>query len=209
MENTRYGMIKEAESDLIDEVTLRIKSEFGGIRFLEIGVCGAGTVHGMYRRAAKIQCPVHCAGVDWDHYKPNPTPAPDYQFFAGDSADMWRQIKDEFNFLFVDGCHCVNHAMMDFLNYSPFVVVGGYCLFHDTAPAPANREGRGQDAWVQYQFPQDHSYAGKHPGVLGVREGLFKLGLMQNYRADWQLVREVPSEDGLMGMCLFKKVKML
>ena len=117
--------------------------------------------------------------------------------------DMWKEIEGRYNFLFVDGCHCVNHSMCDFLNYSPFVVVGGYALFHDTA-LPTALGKQQQEAW-----PQDHSYAGKPPSTLGVREGLKKLGLLQNYRQDWKLIEEVPSDTGLMGAMLFQKIKEL
>lgn len=194
-------MMREVEYDLIDEILNRIKNEFGSIRFLEIGVCGAGTVRGVYRRAREINCKVHCAGVDFEGYRPNPEADKEYDFYAGDSMDMWRHIDDKFNFLLVDGCHCVNHSMCDFLNYSPMVVVGGYCLFHDTA---LPKDGVKQGDW-----PQNHSYAGMPDSTLGVREGLEKTGLLQGYRIDWELVRELPSESGLMGMCLFKKTKEL
>jgi hypothetical protein len=106
-------------------------------------------------------------------------------------------MKDECNFLFVDGCHCVNHAMCDFLNYSPLVVAGGYCLFHDTA---LPKDGVSQGEW-----PQNHSYAGTPDSTLGVRSALTKLGLLQGYRSDWKFIRELPSDSGLMGMMLFQK----
>jgi hypothetical protein len=195
--NTRYGFMREVEADLVDELLDKIKTEFGAIRFLEIGVFGAGTVRGVYRRAKEIDCPVECTGVDFEQYRPNPIPDPNYDFHAADSMDAWRGITGKFNFLFVDGCHCINHAMADFLNYSPMVVVNGYCLFHDTALPNFDTK---QEKW-----PQDHSYAGKPSSVLGVREGLAKLGLLQGYRADWKLIEELPSETGLMGMCLFQK----
>ena len=91
--------------------------------------------------------------------------------------------------------------MADFLNFSPFVVVGGYVLFHDTALPDGSYE---QGPW-----PQNHSYAGKPPSVLGVREGLKKLGLLQGYREDWKLIEEIPSDTGLMGAILFQKLKEL
>lgn len=195
----RYGFMREVEADLVDNVLDRLREQFGYISFLEIGVFGAGTVRGVYRRGNEINCPVQAVGVDFEQYRPNPTPDPDYVFLAMDSMDAWREIKGKFNFLFVDGCHCVNHAMCDFLNYSPFVEVGGYCLFHDTA-LPTSLGKNEQEAW-----PQDHSYAGTQSSVLGVREGLKKLGLLQAYRRDWEMVEEVPSDTGLMGMCLFQK----
>lgn len=198
--NGRYGYMRKEECDLIDRLLDKIKAEFGIIKLLEIGVMGAGTVRGVYRRAKEIDCPAECSGVDFEMYRPNPTPDANYKFYAGDSMDQWRGMTGKINFLFVDGCHCVNHAMCDFLNYSPMVEVGGYVLLHDTAlPTSLGKE-------KQEEWPQDHSYAGKPSSVLGVREGLQKLGLLQGYRADWKLVEEVPSDTGLMGMCLFQKL---
>lgn len=194
----RYGSMRDPEEyDLIDRTLDRIKSEFGSVSFLEVGVCDGNTVRGVYRRCAEIGCPVTASGADClEHYKPNPEP-PNYKFYCGDSMDTWRQIQDKFNLLLVDGCHCVIHSMCDFLNFSPFVVVGGYCLFHDTALP--------KDQYEQIPFPQDHSLAGKDAGKLGVREGLKKMGILQGYRSDWKLIEEVPSDDGLMGMVLLRK----
>ena len=200
---SRYGSMNEAEFDLMDRVIDRIKSEFHSVSFLEIGVCGGGTVGGIARRCKELSIPLTASGVDClDHYKPDRNLHPDipksYKFYCGDSMDQWRNILDTFNLLLIDGCHCVNHSMCDFLNYSPFVVKGGYVLFHDTA-IPTNQ-------YEQIPFPQDHSLAGKSPDKLGVREGLKKLGLLQGYRTDWQFIEEVPSFDGVMGMILLKKV---
>lgn len=195
----RYGFMRDVEADLFDEMMDRLKAEFGEIAFLEVGVFGAGTVRGVYRRAAEIGCPVRAVGVDFEQYRPNPTPGDNYEFHGKDSMDAWRDIKFDANLLFVDGCHCVQHAMTDFLNYSPMVRVGGYCIFHDTA-LPTGQEK--QEEWPQ----TDHGYFGKPPSVLGVREGLTKMGLLQGYRKDWELIRELPSSSGLMGMHLFKKV---
>lgn len=204
MSSARYGSMRDPEEyDLIDRVLDRIKSEFGSVSFLEIGVCHGGTVAGVARRCKEIGVQLTAAGVDClEHYKPDrnlfPEIPPDYAFYEGDSMDQWRNIPGTFNLLLVDGCHCVNHSMCDFLNYSPLLVVGGYCLFHDTA-LPLQQ-------YEQIPFPQDHSFAGKDPGKLGVREGLKKLGLLQEYRTDWKLIEEVPSNDGVMGLGLFQKV---
>jgi hypothetical protein len=197
----RYGSMNEAEYDLIDRTLDKIKAEFGSVRFLEIGVCGGGTVAGVARRCKQIGAPLYAAGVDClEHYKPDAAQVPaDYKFYVGDSMDQWRKITDRFNLLLIDGCHCVIHSAADFLNYSPLVVVGGYVLFHDTA-VPLNQ-------YEQMAFPQDHSLAGKDPGKLGVRDGLKKLGLLQGYRTDWELVEEVPNDSGVMGAMLFRKVK--
>lgn len=199
---TNYGFIRPQEAALIEDTLTKLKSAFGEVRFLEIGVFGGGTVTGIVKKCQELGVSVYAAGVDFPEWKPNPIPLPSYEFHAVDSMDAWRGITGKFNFLFVDGCHCVNHAMCDFLNYSPLVEVGGYALFHDTA-LPTGQDKQGE--WPQ----SDHSYAGKPPSVLGVREGLEKMGLLQGYRSDWKFIAEVPSETGLMGMCLFQKVKAL
>lgn len=203
---TRYGSMSETEFDLMDRIIDRIKSEFNEVRFLEIGVCGGGTVAGVARRCKEIGCQFLGSGVDClEAYKPDPNLFPElkenYAFYCGDSMDMWRNIPAGFNLLLVDGCHCVNHSMCDFLNYSPLVIVGGYCLFHDTA-LPLQQ-------YEQIAFPQDHSLAGKNPSKLGVREGLKKMGLLQGYREDWKLIEEVTSDSGVMGLMLLQKVKEL
>lgn len=201
MPETRYGLIREAESDLMDELLGTIKAEFGSLRFLEIGVSGGGTANGVYKRCQAIDLQCYLSGVDLPVGAPK-NAIPGYKFYEGDSMDMWREVSGIFNLLFVDACHCVNHSMCDFLNYSPMVEVGGYALFHDTAL----RTG----ANVQDEFLQPHSYAGNFaPGVLGVREGLEKTGLLQGYRSDWQMMKELTSDNGLMGMILFKKLKPL
>lgn len=195
---SRYGFMRDVEEDLIDRILDRIKDEFGSIKFLEIGTFGAETVRGVYRRGKELGIPVEAVGVDFEQYRPNPTPDPNYIFHAGDSMDQWREVKGKFNFLFIDACHCVVHSSQDFLHYSPFIEVGGYILWHDTA-LPAGKE-------KQQFWPQDHSYAGKPPSGLGVREGLKKLGLLDNRRSDFEFVEEVESHDGLMGMMLYRRI---
>lgn len=195
----RYGWMTDRESQSLEALINRIYGEFGKLSFLEIGVFGGSTLSGVIEHAEKIKCPYQCAGVDLPQGRPLAEKYPNYTFYEGDSMDMWRCVKGDFNLLFVDGCHCVNHCMCDFLNYSPFVVLGGYCLFHDTAPT---KEG----GMEQGEFPQDHSYAGKPPSVLGVRGGLKKLGLLGGHRDDWKMEWEIREMD-VMGMMCFKKMK--
>src|SRR4051812_7449238 len=114
--SNRFGMMRPIEADFVEKIASRVSDEFGAIRFLEVGVCGAGTIRGLYRHCAEHAIPFHGEGVDFEHYRPNPSPADDYKFHSGDSMDAWRNITGTFNWLMVDGCHCVNHAQCDFLN---------------------------------------------------------------------------------------------
>jgi len=198
----RYGFLQEEEYDLIDKIIDLLKDKFGSVQFLEIGILGGVTAAGVVRRCNEVGIPItRAAGVDISPTTPSPLPIPEYEYYSGDSLEQWRNIKGNFNFLFIDGCHCGTHAMCDFLNYSPFLVVGGYCLFHDTAAPGLEKE--------QDYFHQDHSAIGKPDSVLGVRNGLKKIGLLQNYRADWKFIEEVPNPTGLMGMVLVEKLKEL
>src|ERR1043165_4124466 len=149
---TRYGLLREVEAEFLDELMLTIQREFGTLRFLEIGVAGGGTAKGIVKRCQQIGLPFHVSGVDLPVGRPAVDELPGYKFYEGDSMDMWREIKDSFNLLFIDGCHCSNHSSCDFLNYSPMVEVNGYALFHDTA-LETGKEAQGE-------YGQDHSYAG-------------------------------------------------
>lgn len=193
--------MREIEADLVDSIIFDLKRAFGEVRFLEIGVFAGDTMRGVCRKAAEIQCPFKCAGVDFEQWRPNPCPDPNYEFYAGDTMDMWQRVQGKFNFLFIDGCHCSNHAGADFLNYSPFVNVGGFCLFHDTALPVGGAE--------QHRHAQNHAYAGQPDSFLGVRSAIRKLGLEQGYRTDWSFETELKADDGVMGMMLFKKQKEL
>lgn len=196
----RYGFMREIEADLVDKLLSQIKTQFGEIRMIEVGVFGAGTTRGVYRWGKENDCPVFATGIDFEQYRPNPTPDANYDFHSGDSMDQWRGVKGIFNFLFIDACHCVVHSSQDFLNYSPLVEVGGFILLHDTA-LPTDLGKDKQEEW-----PQDHSYAGKSNSVLGVREALKKLGLLDGRRTDFELIDEIESSTGLMGMMLYRRI---
>ena len=197
----RYGQLEEEEYDLIDRILERIKVSFGEVRFLEIGIWGGVTATGIARKCKELGIPVSATGVDKSPNIPTPLPTPDYQYVQGDSLYQYGKIKGKYNLLLIDGCHCAIHAMCDFLNYSPFLDVNGYCMFHDTASR--------KDEDEQDYFAQDHSDVGMPDSVLGVRNGLKKLGLLQGYRADWKFIEEHPNETGLMGAILYQKVKEL
>lgn len=192
--------MRDVEADLLDRLIPMIRNRFGMMRFLEIGVFGGGTVTGIVKKCQEIGCPVVASGVDFAAWKPNPVPIHDYEFYAGDSMDQWREVRGQFNLLFIDACHCVVHTSQDFLNYSPLVEAGGYILLHDTA-LPTDLGKDKQEEW-----PQDHSYAGKANSPLGVREALKKLGLLDNRRSDFEFVEEIKSSTGLMGMMLYQRI---
>lgn len=187
----KYGVITFGEAAMLDSLCNKIKSEFGYLSLLEIGMAGGATMAGIMERCSEIGCPCNYHGVDGEGGKPEFKPE-NATYYIGDSAEVFTNVSGQFNLLFIDGCHCVNHCMLDFLNYSPMVVVGGYCLFHDT-----------NDTIWQGDHYQGHGP--KHPEFhIGVRAALRKLGLLAGLRKDWRLVAEVKDTE-IMGMMLFRK----
>lgn len=55
-----------------------------------------------------------------------------FHFILCDSSEAFIKVPDDLHLVFIDGCHCVNHAMLDFLNYGYKVVKNGLVVFHDT-----------------------------------------------------------------------------
>lgn len=199
IQSNYYGSIMEPEASILDIVLRETKDTFGDIRFLEIGVLGGKTARGVCNMAKHIGSKVFCSGVDFISQKPNPLPCSDYKFYEGDSLDAWRIIKERFNIIIIDGCHCVNHVMCDFLNYTPMLDIGGRCIFHDTDPGP---DGEAQGRW-----PQDHSYYGTKNPPIGVREAIRKLGLIDGRLSGWGKIHEIESDNnGTAGMIVFKRM---
>lgn len=181
----------------MDRFLEQLKREFGFVRMLEIGVGQGATMAGVLERCDELGVPASYEGVDGECGTPVVLPT-DCVFTKGDSAFVFPQVGDAFNFLFVDGSHASNYVCLDFLNYSPKVVVNGYCLFHDTREGPQ---------WQGLHY-QGSGEQGRFENNIAVRAALQKLGLLQGYRSDWKFIEEIASSD-IMGMQLYKKLKQL
>lgn len=106
----------------------------------------------------------------------------------GDSAVAHGQVPDGLDFLLVDGCHCENHVMLDFLNYGPKVVTGGCVFFHD-----ASREAPRSQGFTCPLANDD---------LAQVYPALLKLGLLPGPLSGWKLLAF--NEEGL-GVALFQR----
>lgn len=181
----------------MDRFLEQLKREFGYVRFLEIGVAEGATMAGILERCDVLQVPVSYVGVDGPQGKPSFLPE-NCTFVEGDSAYAYPRVGDGFNILFIDGSHALSYVMLDFLNYSPLVVVDGYCLFHDTHEGPT---------WTGMHF-QGTGPKDMVDNNIAVRPALKKLGLLQGYRSDWQFVEEIKDQE-IMGMMLYRKLRNL
>jgi len=174
-----------------------IAAHNGVLNLLEIGMANGYTMRGIRGLALNAGAKFSYTGIDGECGQPNDEcKFPECTYLVGDSGDTFWQVPDaKFNLLFIDACHCSNHVILDFCNYAPKVVPGGYILFHDTHPS-SNWQGR------HYQC---HGPQGVPDFNIAVRAGLKKLGLDPLRRTDYAFVDEERGGDG-MGFMLFRKV---
>ena len=90
-----------------------------------------------------------------------------------DSSEAAAEVSDNLGLVLVDGCHCLQHVLMDFALYAPKIRKGGLILFHDV-----NEKSQG----TQYQNHGDRTRLESH---ISVRSALATLGLMPLLRGDW------------------------
>lgn len=104
------------------------------IKFLEIGTFGGDTARGVWDRCWSHNIELEYWGIDNRSQIHSEAPFPGANFVVGDSAEVFHLIPFDFDAVLVDGCHCINHAILDTLHYGARVKSGGYMLFHDTSP---------------------------------------------------------------------------
>lgn len=107
-------------------------------RFLEIGVLNGQTARGVKQFCDENKIALEYWGIDINgpefHGQPNP-PFAGANFIKGDSAEVFHLVPEELDVVLSDGCHCINHVILETLHYGKKVVRGGFMLFHDTSPS--------------------------------------------------------------------------
>lgn len=71
---------------------------------------------------------------DFTNQQQAPCPFNGAHLIRGDSAEVFHEIPFGLDLALIDGCHCINHVILDTLHYGARVRVGGLMLFHDTSP---------------------------------------------------------------------------
>jgi hypothetical protein len=104
------------------------------IRFAEIGVFGGSTARGILS-----WCDMHYIGLAYwgvDNCAQIESQAPfiGAKFIKGDSAEVFHLVPFGLDAVLLDGCHCINHVILDVLHYGARVRKGGFLLLHDTSP---------------------------------------------------------------------------
>lgn len=148
----RYGAIL-AEDVTILEIALSFviricTSEQRRARILEIGMHDGGTARGIETFLNLHGIAVDYFGIDPDDGTTRFRHVPNGgTVIVGDSAETFMRIPGDLDLVWVDGCHCINHVILDTVHFAPKVRDGGFMLFHDVNP-------RGQGLCHQYHGPE-------------------------------------------------------
>jgi hypothetical protein len=194
-----YGTINEPESRFLESIVTRAAAILQNrVKFLEVGIACGYTGRGIANFCKGKGIAIEYHGIDGESGKPHPGVLPDGgTFHLGDSTEIFESIPDGFHVIFIDACHCNNHVILDFCNYSPKVVVGGFVVFHDTNP---NMIWQGfHEAYWQGHGPKTAAFC------IATQQALSKLGLLNGHRTDWAPAGIEHSGD-MLGMTAFKKL---
>lgn len=133
----RYGSIIDEDADVMDACLEKACSIFksqGVLSVCEIGMFAGGTATGIKRKVESLGMQVLYTGIDAG-YITNPTvPFPGARVIKGKSEEVFNLVDNGLHLLFIDGCHCRNHVILDTMNYCCKVVPNGFVLFHDASP---------------------------------------------------------------------------
>jgi hypothetical protein len=118
------------------EVLEKVMSYYHGkpMKFLEIGIHVGSTARGIKEYCDRHEISLDYWGIDPVIPDPNP-PFPGAHFVCGASDESFHLVPLGLDVVLVDGCHCVNHVILDTVHYGFRVLNGGFMLFHDVNPS--------------------------------------------------------------------------
>jgi hypothetical protein len=179
-----YGLLGPTDPTVIERTLLEVARVFKcdpPFRVLEIGVCEGKTARGIKEFLDSYNIKFEYWGVDNQRDRSVELPFPGANLVIGDSTTEYHRIPNDkwFRWILIDGCHCVNHAMLDFLHYSPLLSSGGFILFHDTNP---DTQGK-----LDYQ---GHGPKDNPDMYISTRKAMELLGLSTGYLRGWSLVED-------------------
>lgn len=159
------------------------------LRVCEVGVRNGDTGRGLARflklRGHDVEYWGVDNGADGFLFKPFSTA----NMIWEDSVSAHEKLPDDFHWIFVDGCHCAEHATKDITNYGKKVRVGGVLVMHDIAPHRQGQEYQG------HGNPED-----KHSAIW-VREPM--QSILKTH--DWALEFEDWTEGAQGGVAVYTR----
>jgi len=198
-----WGILTDTDVELIMESLSMLVERFGReetLKVMEVGVCRGKTSRGIKHELDRLRAVYEYWAVDSGAGMAGNVlpPFEGCRLVIGNSEESYMEFPDDLHWVFIDGCHCINHVMLDILHYAPKVRDGGLIVLHDTSPL----------AQACNRHPPDYQKHGPRHADFGtaILAAFDKLDV--EHRRDMQLVRSAQDEDACWGgVSVFKKVK--
>lgn len=171
--NYGYGVLTDTDVKQIEYSLDIVSQSFKDyhVNLLEIGILRGHTSRGVRSYLQKIGMTNYSYwAMDVQNVK---KPFEECNLVIGKSEESYMLVPDDLHWVFIDGCHCVNHVMLDFLNYGYKIVKGGIIAFHDTSPSAQGNHFQKHGP----RIPDFH---------IATHMAFDKLKIFE--RSDWQLV---------------------
>lgn len=127
-----YGALNTIDVSLLELVLSQFN--YKAMKLLEIGVYSGYTAIGISQYCRVNHIDLEYWGMDNGAICEGKKPFDEAHFIKGDSAESFHLVPNDFDVVFIDGCHCINHVILDTFHYGQKVKPGGFMLFHDTSP---------------------------------------------------------------------------
>jgi len=129
-----YGGLTAIDASIVEQsLLLACKADSDKeIIVVEIGTFNGKTAKGLKACLESVGRVIQYWGVDNGTLSTMEPPFDGARMIRGDSAEVFHLVPDNIHFLFIDGCHCGNHVILDTIHYGDRVRRGGVMAFHDT-----------------------------------------------------------------------------
>ena len=120
-----YGLLTPADAELVGNALANLAGRMPGVtlELVEIGIREGLTSRAIARHMQGT--PFRFWAIDSARDMPVGPPFPGAELVVGDSTEVYHRVPERLHFVLIDGCHCINHVMLDFLHYGARVVPGG------------------------------------------------------------------------------------
>ena len=107
-----YGLITGKDTAFLDALLGGFATST--VKICEIGICHGTTAQGIKAKLAEAHQTVEYYGIDSQKDRPIESPFPEAMIFLGESSELYNNVPDGLDLLFIDGCHCANHVIFSF-----------------------------------------------------------------------------------------------
>ena len=190
-----YGVLTNTDVSQVEKSLVLLRDVFNGkchINLLEIGIRDGSTTRKIDEKLRELGVKDYTLwAIDNEKDRRIRKPFDGCELVIGNSEECFDQVP-ELHWVFIDACHCVNHVMLDFLNYGYKVVKNGFLLFHDTSPSA-------QGNHYQKHGPKSPDFC------IATHRAFDKLDIF--HRRDWDFVsNEYDDTREFGGVAIFKKL---